>query len=192
MLRTVIHQKASLDLWPRAWVWVEFVSSHREVLQVRPEDSPLYSAFVLLFERFLVVTDAAALVDSIPRVHVVIGKAWLIFLGLRYKVDGMDGLGGVIGRGIVPAEHLEEYIEVAGGGVHDLASLVVQHIYLAIAPQAITRLDCVMAFPNAIDPTHPIHATFAANGIVKALVWALYSPTNDSNMLRPLCMLVLR
>jgi hypothetical protein len=52
----------------------------------------------------------------------------------------MDGLGGVIGRGIVPAEHLKEYIEGAGGGVHDLASLVVQHIYLAMPHKLLSLL----------------------------------------------------
>ncbi|KAJ7184947.1 hypothetical protein C8R46DRAFT_1343919 [Mycena filopes] len=161
---------ASIDIWPRAWAWIEFVFSYRDVLSDLPSEIALCRHFVEVIWNFVSIPEVAVLVDATPGVRVVVGRAWSCLIDDADEPSSLDNLTSIIGRGRMPDWHVDEYMEGVGEA-HAFAALVVKFIYRSLAgPELYLDLAGVLSFMSSINSGHPIHALLRSHGIITALV----------------------
>ncbi|KAJ7772418.1 hypothetical protein B0H16DRAFT_1714616 [Mycena metata] len=139
------------DLWPKLWKWVQFSqganiaalvisasdthpTGMRNVfagslpLSLDDETGPGIS-FVKFVSMFLLDKIAKGILTSTPGVRCMVARSWILLLQTSNPVVGygFDTLTMILHSPAVVASRAdaEEFIEGAGGGVEDLASLIV-------------------------------------------------------------------
>ncbi|KAJ7106839.1 hypothetical protein C8R43DRAFT_206594 [Mycena crocata] len=129
-----IPSDAYPDIWKRIWPWIRFIDTYQEYLLEIPSKRELYATFVLLFVRFQ-TGGCLELVASAPDVRAVVATAWDLF------VDAPDERGDSLfhvavfiqsARKISDTRWLEQYLEGSGGGVENLATMIVELLKRAI------------------------------------------------------------
>ncbi|KAJ7667240.1 hypothetical protein B0H17DRAFT_1142826 [Mycena rosella] len=119
-----LPEEASLDIWTRAWKWIHWLDTYRDLVPAArvKETYALYMALILDLQTH---GETKALIDTTPGVRLIVTRAWVLFLELDNCVADIgfhDVCCFIIQdlKASLPA-HLEEVIEGAGGSVVDLA-----------------------------------------------------------------------
>ncbi|KAJ7900788.1 hypothetical protein B0H13DRAFT_2336390 [Mycena leptocephala] len=118
------------DLWPRVWVWMQFIHSYHSSNVNCPSPQRIYGIFVVLLRRFKCDPRTCHSFNATKGVGVVIGRAWLLLVE-SFKADGIHPLGFEELHFLlhdVDNTTIDEYAEGAGGDLVKLASLVIHHI----------------------------------------------------------------
>ncbi|KAJ7739166.1 hypothetical protein B0H16DRAFT_1569076 [Mycena metata] len=119
------------DLWPKLWKWVEFLDAYRFT---DDKTGPDGIAFVKFVSMFLPDKIARGILTSTPGVRCMIAKSWMLLFKTSSSSPvvgyGFDALTMILHSPAVVASRAdaEEFIEGAGGGLEDLASLVVGYV----------------------------------------------------------------
>ncbi|KAJ7261207.1 hypothetical protein C8J57DRAFT_1635929 [Mycena rebaudengoi] len=128
---------AHSELWARIWPWMEFIFTYGNSLPNLPPEYTICSTFL----EFLAQTQlkwGASLVESTPRVRVLVASAWVRFTE-RGDMDGLNNVAHFIFRDTRTdaVAWMDEYVEGAGT-LSNLALAVVQHLQLAVEIQPLT------------------------------------------------------
>ncbi|KAJ7756569.1 hypothetical protein B0H16DRAFT_1825924 [Mycena metata] len=165
-----ISPEALLDLWPRAWAWISFVSSYRDVLPDFQEDPELQLRSI---HRFMDSPEVASLVDATPGVRIVIGRVWVSLLN---SPEGLDKLSDFGWEAATPLHHL-----------------VVNFIQRSTAnPDFFNDLAGALAFVSCIASDNTIHALFLSHGIAKVLVQTILAMPESTSGIMPYVLILLR
>ncbi|KAJ7253261.1 hypothetical protein C8J57DRAFT_630959 [Mycena rebaudengoi] len=126
------------NFWPRFWAWSEFSLTYAASSEVGDR---CYD-FLAFMGRLYAADDAARLMYATPGVRRLVTRAWKVILEHRTgdcfdaAFIGVAGFisGGNIQNGIVLCdgeqldEHLQEFIDGAGGTMADLTQLLIKHL----------------------------------------------------------------
>ncbi|KAJ7123985.1 hypothetical protein C8R43DRAFT_1031501 [Mycena crocata] len=131
-----ISEPVALDLWPRLWLWMEFLWRFREwnFLQSLSIPDRLCIYLIVEFGRHKKIKTAMARTRG---VRVLLTESWSV--GLHQKpaphpaAQALTALNTtkLLQALIDEPEHIQDVIEGAGGTIDDLASLFVKHLNCA-------------------------------------------------------------
>ncbi|KAJ7176238.1 hypothetical protein C8R43DRAFT_1197858 [Mycena crocata] len=118
--------EASVDIWPRAWEWIQLLDRHRTELAGLDTWSEMesYSIFCAVILRLHDHSATRDLMHATPGVRVLIARAWTIFLAS--KIDPTDDLLRVcrfIEDDTITPTNLQGLLQGAGGDMPDLVTL---------------------------------------------------------------------
>ncbi|KAJ7675647.1 hypothetical protein DFH06DRAFT_1434795 [Mycena polygramma] len=130
-----IPPEVGVDFWPRLWKWVDFLWTFRDFLETAipmPSGENLSLGLVTFTYRLCDYAPNRALVESTPGFQVFVVRAWASLIeredfARNVPTPELFIVHDLLTRGTVL---LEERIEGAGGGIADLARLVMTHIDL--------------------------------------------------------------
>ncbi|KAJ7261224.1 hypothetical protein C8J57DRAFT_1719926 [Mycena rebaudengoi] len=164
-----LQEEASVDIWPRAWKWMHFMDTYRDLL---PEASTkdIYAQFLQLIMDLSDHPETKELINTTPGVRVVIARAWAIFIGIDNFMGetGFHDVCRYLGHdlNVSNPKNLEEVIEGAGGSMQDLASLIILHIRRVIGGFFLVG---VVGILDDADNEGDFKKILLSLGIVKAL-----------------------
>ncbi|KAJ7478963.1 hypothetical protein FB451DRAFT_1556730, partial [Mycena latifolia] len=168
-----ITERALADLWPRAWAWMSFISTYREVLPSAPPEH-LVGGALLQF----IIRVPLSIIERQPEVHIMVSRVWAAFISTDTDTPGFGELCVFLGYGIgeLSPTQVSEYVEGAGGNLYDLASLVVKHLALASRFDDPFFIRCGIIFVSKVEqsPDGPFHAALRAQGFFGLLAKVLH------------------
>ncbi|KAJ7089031.1 hypothetical protein C8R43DRAFT_1244750 [Mycena crocata] len=134
-----LPEELAATVWNRSWPWVEFIHTYRAQIPSlqRRSETALYSTLLLLFQRLRENLKVASDIQKTPGLLVIVARAWNLLLLEPEEDTRHDSnvlcLCTFIGCMVfVPIEQcpllLEDFCEGAGGGLSQLAALVVTHL----------------------------------------------------------------
>ncbi|KAJ7032660.1 hypothetical protein C8F04DRAFT_1184852 [Mycena alexandri] len=116
------------DLWPKLWKWVQFFDAYRFI----DDETGPGITFVKFVSMFLPDEITRGILTSTSGVRRMVARSWILLLQTSNPVVGygFDALTMILHSPVVVASRTdaEEFIEGAGGGVEDLASLIVGYV----------------------------------------------------------------
>ncbi|KAJ7458955.1 hypothetical protein FB451DRAFT_576939 [Mycena latifolia] len=168
-----------MDLRPRAWKWMKFMDTYRDLLP-EASDKETYALYMSLILDLRTHGETKDLIEATPGVRVVVARAWAIFLGLDNCISdaGFHDVCRVLGHDLkrsLPV-NLEEMIEGAGGSVADLALLLIKHINVVVSsgqpPSDMTELFLVgvIGLLDETDYNGTLQTSLLSAGIVETLM----------------------
>ncbi|KAJ7119223.1 hypothetical protein C8R43DRAFT_1035404 [Mycena crocata] len=179
------HAKAGPDLWPRVWVWLDYLFVHREYLPGLPWDMDVRFDLLLFVQVFCTDPDTADLISKTKGVRSLMMHAWTALFDTEEGPEnpGFAYLCNFL-RNFMQAnesDNFEEVLEGAGGS-RALAALVVRHITLFI-PTRDTSVDerilffieGALHFLYELQDSGHMSTALVSSGLVTALVTAACS-----------------
>ncbi|KAJ7124000.1 hypothetical protein C8R43DRAFT_1031523 [Mycena crocata] len=122
-------------LWPRLWPWYAFIYTYARILGIDPtSESEFLGDFIILWGSYREDAVTYSLMRATPGFRTLLAKTWLYLphiMGSRPVAleQVLLELSGFLADSAVTEEaHLDEMIEGSGGGIEDLATLVVQFL----------------------------------------------------------------
>ncbi|KAJ6549533.1 hypothetical protein DFH09DRAFT_1169002 [Mycena vulgaris] len=116
------------DLWPKLWKWLEFFDSYH----FADDEAGPGVGFVKLISLFLPNKNSGVILTSTPGFRRMVARSWIIPLRTANPAVafGFDGLSIILhSKGLVTSlADTEEFMDGAGGGIDDLASLIVGYV----------------------------------------------------------------
>ncbi|KAJ7493868.1 hypothetical protein FB451DRAFT_1551191 [Mycena latifolia] len=179
-LQEHLVSRASLDVWSAVWSWIQFFGEceQRYPGVTATSRTPMYTLFLTTMLTLRYDTDAAATIDTTPRVCVFFTRGWAAALeGGQMTQQLVDDLCHCLLRvlNVRDPATLREVREGAGGTPAHLASLMVKHIqyFVPHKDHVVTDRDafgvlCVFQMLEAGTILEgPLADGFAAHGMVK-------------------------
>ncbi|KAJ7231115.1 hypothetical protein C8J57DRAFT_1581256 [Mycena rebaudengoi] len=145
--KNLIPRAAHSHLWLRAWQWIRFLQTYWHCL----ENSRIFNELWMYVQMSGVIftlgydEGTVNLIRATPGVRTVLTRAWVLGVSIGDTGEGTLGAIGqyirVMVTDVCQAAHFAEFVEGAGGTTSDLASLLVDHILLAVRspPSQITE-----------------------------------------------------
>lgn len=175
-------QRALDDLWPRAWPWMYFLDTYRDVFETSPAYQNLYAIIFGYVDRI-----PATLPGTLPAFRILAAKAWMEFIsrgdpsarGFRYVLNFVESDCTTLSDA-----HVAEYATGAGGP-SQLAAGVYKHLtmngdltYLRPALRFARAVESARAAP--VDPNPSVfHRTLRRRGIVELMTKIAWELTRD-------------
>ncbi|KAJ7724385.1 hypothetical protein B0H16DRAFT_1596538 [Mycena metata] len=170
LFKTKIPSAARSDLWPRVFVWVQFIQTFRELLSdlkfVMASEEDLCVGFVT-FSRD--ISENLSVVEGLvctPEFQVIATRGWACALqqtDSRKRSYGLGEVVSILGRS---PTFVEEMLEGAGGSVDNLADLLIRQLrYPSVSADGTLSayavrffhlpLSIISDFVRGIDPADP-------------------------------------
>ncbi|KAJ7038740.1 hypothetical protein C8F04DRAFT_1179418 [Mycena alexandri] len=125
-----IPSAAALDLWPRVWVWFQFLDTYPlpfDLTELRADDDKKQRILELLAFTWTCGQQTLDLSKRTPGFYIVVGRAWSLLLA-DAKGLGLYAILAIVTPAEFDPEMLEQLSEGAGGSFGALASLVTRHL----------------------------------------------------------------
>ncbi|KAJ7457789.1 hypothetical protein FB451DRAFT_1509087 [Mycena latifolia] len=187
--RGVTPQEVHPIMWPRVWQWSWFLdtyphcNTHPDACGTPERQVEVSLHFFYHMGLLHRHADTARLMDMTPGLRVFVVKSWGLFLE-RGPPHGpaFEDLARFIGRREATSdpEHIEEFIEGAGGTASNLGFLVVKHITSTstnLGPDTsrnqLLLIDCVVRFvvTRKFDPRYiDFYRATVSHGIIPAII----------------------
>ncbi|KAJ7121845.1 hypothetical protein C8R43DRAFT_72620 [Mycena crocata] len=148
------------DLWPRLWIWAQFILLHHDYLKgfdiELPAEEELHIACLTMVAIFCIHTPNRHTVTSTPGFYAFCMQTWACLLRTERTIRAQqleqekvfDAVCIFISDGLRTS--VEEIIAGAGGNIHDLAVLVMRHVTFAGATPHTRLLSRQLALLNAV------------------------------------------
>ncbi|KAF7371948.1 MYND-type domain-containing protein [Mycena venus] len=147
-------------IWPRIWIWVDFVQTYCEYLYLSDSFSPsppdICFAFFLFIVPYFRDNAATDLMARSPGLRFVVARAWTVLVEIRKPEVlrvAFPGLAEFIFGPLVDNDrgHIQELIDGIGGELVHVASLVMRSLHILL---------------GEIESTVSVLNSFALHGIV--------------------------
>jgi hypothetical protein len=178
--------ECGVDLWPRLWIWIEFLYSYREYLPRAPMESDICFDLLYLINHLGADETVAKMIENTRGVRTLVTRGWALLFELKEKSDhpGYSTLCDFLSLHMKASDplNLEEIFDGAGGPT-GLAVLIVQYLRFFIPDQRarlsmpiLHMLDGPLELLADLDDKGgPIIRALLSAGIVPALTTVAYA-----------------
>ncbi|KAJ7497716.1 hypothetical protein FB451DRAFT_241751 [Mycena latifolia] len=154
-MKAQIPLAAFPSIWPRYWKWTEFIHTFMGSRIEFYSETDYCLEFLQFLARFQEEEEIENLVGATPGVRHLLARTWVLLLDvedLHAREGGFVELFSWVIGALSPSDttHFDEFVDGAGGTIHDLASVITRNISIFVPMRGTTLSEMVVHSLNVL------------------------------------------